>query len=355
VLNEPYAGYTDAYTMLNATVGVKFAQGKGQFSLRGINLLNQEILQHIYGDLMRISVMAELRFFASRPAARSEAPAPLAARGPHFVWAGRRGGRMARRGARARPGSPGRGEPPPVAVIDVGSNSGRVMVYRQEVGGHLHVLAGSRASLRLSAGPGRDGPHPGRGPRPRLRGSPGFPVDRPGFRRALSSPPGRRRCATPRTGRPSSSASGGARDHDAAPCPASRRPATASWARSGTARRRRGALRPGGGSPAGGALPGRRLLGAVSVPLGALRVSDAFLGSDPPAPREIRRLREHARRCSRGPGSGALGREELVGTGGTLRNLARIDQRASGTRSPRLHGYELTRRRLHEIVGRAVR
>ena len=34
-------------------------------------------------------------------------------------------------------------------MIDVGSNSGRVMVYRQEKGGHLHVLAGSRASLRL--------------------------------------------------------------------------------------------------------------------------------------------------------------------------------------------------------------
>ena len=37
----------------------------------------------------------------------------------------------------------------PVAVIDIGSNSGRVMVYRHEAGGHLHVLAGSRASLRL--------------------------------------------------------------------------------------------------------------------------------------------------------------------------------------------------------------
>jgi hypothetical protein len=42
---------------------VKFADGKAQFSLRGINLLNQEVLQHIYGDLMRVSVMAELRFF----------------------------------------------------------------------------------------------------------------------------------------------------------------------------------------------------------------------------------------------------------------------------------------------------
>jgi outer membrane receptor protein involved in Fe transport len=63
VLTAPYHGWTDAYTLLNATVGVKFADGKAQFSLRGMNLLNQEVLQHIYGDLMRVSVMAELRFF----------------------------------------------------------------------------------------------------------------------------------------------------------------------------------------------------------------------------------------------------------------------------------------------------
>jgi hypothetical protein len=62
VLSAPYYGYTDAYTLLNATAGIKFAGGKAQFSLRGINLLNQEVLQHVYGDLMRISVMAELRF-----------------------------------------------------------------------------------------------------------------------------------------------------------------------------------------------------------------------------------------------------------------------------------------------------
>jgi outer membrane receptor protein involved in Fe transport len=63
VLSAPYFGFTDSYTLLNATLGVKFAQGKGQFSLRGTNLLNQEILQHIYGDVLRISVVAELRFF----------------------------------------------------------------------------------------------------------------------------------------------------------------------------------------------------------------------------------------------------------------------------------------------------
>ena len=64
VLSEPYHGYTDAYTILNATLGVKFADGKATFSLRGTNLLNQEILQHIYGDITRRSIMAELSYFA---------------------------------------------------------------------------------------------------------------------------------------------------------------------------------------------------------------------------------------------------------------------------------------------------
>jgi outer membrane receptor protein involved in Fe transport len=64
VLQPVYHGFTDSYTMLNATLGVKFAEGKVTLSLRGTNLANQEILQHIYGDLMRRSVVAELRFFA---------------------------------------------------------------------------------------------------------------------------------------------------------------------------------------------------------------------------------------------------------------------------------------------------
>jgi exopolyphosphatase/pppGpp-phosphohydrolase len=45
----------------------------------------------------------------------------------------------------------------PVAVIDIGSNSGRVMVYRREAGGHLYILAGSRASLRLARGMDKGG------------------------------------------------------------------------------------------------------------------------------------------------------------------------------------------------------
>jgi outer membrane receptor protein involved in Fe transport len=64
VLSAPYHGYTDSYTMLNATIGYKFADGKATISLRGTNLLNEKILQHIYGDLIRRAVVAELRFFA---------------------------------------------------------------------------------------------------------------------------------------------------------------------------------------------------------------------------------------------------------------------------------------------------
>src|SRR5262245_2121458 len=36
-----------------------------------------------------------------------------------------------------------------VGVIDIGSNSGRVMVFQRDGSSHLRLLAGSRASLRL--------------------------------------------------------------------------------------------------------------------------------------------------------------------------------------------------------------
>ena len=44
-----------------------------------------------------------------------------------------------------------------VAVIDVGSNSGRVVVFERDAPAHLRALAGSRASLRLVADVDRRG------------------------------------------------------------------------------------------------------------------------------------------------------------------------------------------------------
>ena len=64
VLNQVWAGFTDSYTMVNATLGVKLAEGKVTVSLKGINLTNEKIQQHIFGDILKRSVIAELRFFA---------------------------------------------------------------------------------------------------------------------------------------------------------------------------------------------------------------------------------------------------------------------------------------------------
>jgi hypothetical protein len=45
-----------------------------------------------------------------------------------------------------------RAEPLPLAVIDIGSNSGRVVVYRVEAEGGFRIQATTRAALRLVRG-----------------------------------------------------------------------------------------------------------------------------------------------------------------------------------------------------------
>src|SRR5688500_14239189 len=47
------------------------------------------------------------------------------------------------------PDRPGASRGDRVAVIDIGSNSGRVMVFERDRSSHLRLLAGSRAPLRL--------------------------------------------------------------------------------------------------------------------------------------------------------------------------------------------------------------
>src|SRR5688572_22280810 len=47
------------------------------------------------------------------------------------------------------PERPGASRGDRVAVIDIGSNSGRVMVFERDASSHLRLLAGSRAPLRL--------------------------------------------------------------------------------------------------------------------------------------------------------------------------------------------------------------
>jgi exopolyphosphatase / guanosine-5'-triphosphate,3'-diphosphate pyrophosphatase len=109
----------------------------------------------------------------------------------------------------------------------------------------------------------------------------------------------------------------------------------------------------GGGSMQITRFANRRLGRDWSLPLGALRLSQAFLEEDPPKAGEMRRLREHVKETLREAGVPALKRgETLIGTGGTVRNLAKVDRRARGYPVTRLHAYSLSASRLKDVVDR---
>jgi exopolyphosphatase/guanosine-5'-triphosphate,3'-diphosphate pyrophosphatase len=241
-----------------------------------------------------------------------------------------------------------------VAVIDIGSNSGRVMVFERDPSSHLRLLAGSRASLRLV-----------------------HDVDTRG---ALSDATMARTTEALRDFQAIATGAGATRI--VAVATAAMRDASngvvfverlqrelgiridiiggLAEARYGFAGAVRGLavsngllFDVGGGSAQITRFARRRLGKGVSLPFGALRLSEKFLESDPPSSKQLRRLRDHVRshlakaRVPRLPSG-----DRLVGTGGTLRNLAKIDRQARRYPISGLHGYELSVDRLGEVVDR---
>ena len=61
VLDQRYAGTTEAYTLINTGFGVRWAGDRIVTSVKITNLANQEVLQHIFGDVIRRQVAAEAR------------------------------------------------------------------------------------------------------------------------------------------------------------------------------------------------------------------------------------------------------------------------------------------------------
>ena len=247
---------------------------------------------------------------------------------------------------------PPAGGEPIVAVFDLGSNSGRVVVYRGGAGGHLRILGSARASLRLVRdldGEGRLSPEA----EERL-----FTALRDFV--AVARGAGAVRMVAVATA--------AMRDAQNGPAVIARIGALlrlevrvlsgdeeARYGFLGAVRSlpvTRGVLFDvGGGSMQVGRFDARRLVSAVSLPLGSLRLSDAFLASDPPTAGEVRRLREHVRKLLRAAGVRPLrGGEELVGTGGTLRNIAKIDRSAHDYPVRRLHGYVVARARVRDVA-----
>jgi outer membrane receptor protein involved in Fe transport len=62
VLDSRYHGPTDAFTLVNGSLGRKWGQdGRIVTMLKVTNLLNQEIQQHIFGDISKLQMVGELR------------------------------------------------------------------------------------------------------------------------------------------------------------------------------------------------------------------------------------------------------------------------------------------------------
>jgi len=62
VLDSRFTGPTEAYTQINGAFGMKFAQDKITATIKGINLTNQDIQSHVFGDILKRQIMGELRF-----------------------------------------------------------------------------------------------------------------------------------------------------------------------------------------------------------------------------------------------------------------------------------------------------
>lgn len=106
----------------------------------------------------------------------------------------------------------------------------------------------------------------------------------------------------------------------------------------------------GGGSMQLSLMRDRRFVGGTAYPLGAVRTSEAFITTDPPKKRERKALAKHV---------GELLRDQLralppglpvVGMGGTLRNLAGIVQARAAYQPDLLHGFVLRRDALEALV-----
>jgi outer membrane receptor protein involved in Fe transport len=61
VLDARFAGTTEAYTLVNTGLGVRWLNDKVTTSLKVTNLANEEVLQHVFGDVTKRQVVGELR------------------------------------------------------------------------------------------------------------------------------------------------------------------------------------------------------------------------------------------------------------------------------------------------------
>lgn len=239
----------------------------------------------------------------------------------------------------------------PFAVVDIGSNSGRMIVFRLRDDEHLDVLEDARAPLRLARELRDDdelGPE-----------AIGRTIEALHDFKAVADGAGATRMIAVAT-----SAVREARDgHDLVT--AAKEIGIALLVIDGELEAKLGFLGAvhdlpvsagftmdvGGGSIEITRFEDRQLGDSWTLPFGSLRASDRYLEHDPPTDKELRRLRAATADALEAAGVTELRKhEDLVGIGGTVRNLAKVDLKRTEADLPLLHGYELTARRLHAMI-----
>jgi exopolyphosphatase/guanosine-5'-triphosphate,3'-diphosphate pyrophosphatase len=97
---------------------------------------------------------------------------------------------------------------------------------------------------------------------------------------------------------------------------------------------------------------------ATSAPLGALRLTELFLDSDPPSQRELAGLRRHVRREARAPMAKVMRfrPRRVYGSSGSIHALAHLDHwQTQGAEVPHINGYRLGREALRGLTRRLAR
>lgn len=244
----------------------------------------------------------------------------------------------------------------PLAVIDIGSNSGRIIVVRVTANGHLEILSEARTSLRLMSDIDRSGSLSAAAEERTLAALYDF--------MAVAAGSGARRTialatAAVREARNGADFVARLRRETGLAIRVIDGDEEARLAFSGAVNGlpiEHGLLVDvGGGSLEVAHFRNRRVQESWTLPLGSLRLTDVFLAGDPPKQSEVAALQTHVAESLRSAGMPQLREgEQVVGTGGTIRNLAKMDRAARTYPILRLHGYELSRKALREVVGRLV-
>jgi exopolyphosphatase/guanosine-5'-triphosphate,3'-diphosphate pyrophosphatase len=240
-------------------------------------------------------------------------------------------------------------------VIDVGSNSARMIVFRLREGEHLDVIEDARAPLRLARELGDDDELGSEAIDRAIEALNDF--------RSVAQGAGVRRILAIATSAVREASDGNvlverAREHGI-PLEVIDGDVEARLGFVGAVHDlpvvHGATMDVGGGTTEISRFRDRRLEGSWTLPLGSLRLADRFFEEDPPTDVELKDARKEVEAVLHEAGVPPIDEGDLIGIGGTVRNLAKIDRRRTGYPLPILHGYGLREDHVARIVDELAR